>query len=60
MSQNDEKVNGKKPQLCPYKILKDLPAVLPDNFVRPDQPSKCTWTKAKDNQVNNPHSKIEM
>jgi hypothetical protein len=48
--------NGKAP-LCPYKILKGLPNVMPADFVRPDQPSRCTWTKNKAEQKATPHSK---
>jgi hypothetical protein len=54
-STNDLYVNG-KPKLCPYKILKDLPNVMPSNFIRPDLPSKCTWMKNKSEQPTNPHT----
>lgn len=42
------------PNLCPYKILKDLPKVLPVDFVLPNLPSKCTWTSDKNQQ--SPHA----
>lgn len=51
--------NGNAP-LCPFKILKDLPNVMPVDFVRPDLPSKCTWTKVKDEQAKSPHSKRQL
>lgn len=42
--------------LCPAKILKGLPNVMPADFVRPDQPSKCTWTREKTEQQTTPHT----
>ncbi|KAG5683862.1 hypothetical protein PVAND_013124 [Polypedilum vanderplanki] len=63
MSETKEKiVNGtsaatKNGQLCPYKILKDLPKVLPSDFILPNLPSRCTWTSDKNKQAASPHPK---
>lgn len=48
--------NGNAP-MCPAKILKSLPNVMPTDFVRPDLPSRCTWTKVKGEQPPSPHTK---
>lgn len=54
---SDNKSNGTA-KLCPYKILKDLPKVLPTDFVLPNLPSRCTWTSEKDQQ--SPHPKRSL
>lgn len=46
--------------LCPYKILKDLPKVLPPDFILPNLPSKCTWTKDTASTAASPHAKRTM
>lgn len=51
---SETKLNGTT-KLCPYKILKDLPKVLPADFVLPNLPSRCTWTSEKNQQ--SPHPK---
>lgn len=43
--------------ICPMKVLKDVPNVMPANFVRPDLPSRCTWTLNKEDQTPSPHTK---
>ncbi|CRK96786.1 CLUMA_CG009942, isoform A [Clunio marinus] len=53
---NEPLSNGNLP-LCPSKILKNLPNVLPADFVRPDLPSKCIWSKVKGEQSVSPHTK---
>jgi hypothetical protein len=55
MASNEIQVNG-KPKICPYKILKDLPNVMPSDFIRPDLPSKCTWVNKKSEQSESPHT----
>lgn len=54
---SEAKSNGNSNNLCPYKILKDLPKVLPPDFILPNLPSKCTWTVDKTKQAESPHAK---
>lgn len=37
--------------------LAEINAVKLENFVRPDQPSKCTWHIGNNDEKNNPHTK---
>lgn len=48
---------AKSANICPAKVLKDVPNTMPENFVRPDLPSKCTWTVNKQVQKPSPHTK---
>lgn len=57
---SEAQTNGTSARVCPIKMLKNLPVVMPENFVRPDQPSKCTWVKEKGEQPKNPHTKRQL
>lgn len=50
-------INGAKcPTHITYNAVSQIPAVLEDDFVYPNTPSRCTWNKNKIND-SSAHSK---